>query len=109
MTDIWIPKKRNTNYDPCPEGIPDHIYAEAKSAKKFYNEEWEFWVYQVSKDHNCSVAKAEDACIRGLQKTIFRIQFIYGDKIAKWYEEYLDLGDIFNKVNHPTYLKQLGE
>lgn len=105
----WMPKKRNVRYESKPEGIPDYVYQEAMIAKKFYNEDWEFWVWNVSKDYNIPLPQAEDACIRGIQKAIHRVKYVYGDKIASWYERYLDMGDIFRKVNHPTYLNQLGE
>lgn len=105
----WMPKKRNVGYQDQPEGIPDYIYSEALAAKKFYNEDWEFWVWSEAQRYNVPLAEAEDACIRGIQKAIFRIQFIYGSQIAKWYEEFLDMGDIFRKVSHPDYIKRLGD
>jgi hypothetical protein len=100
----WRPKLRNVTFASRPEWLDESVYNEALSAKRFYNEQWEFWVWQVAQDYNCSVAEAEDACIRGLKKTLDRIKFIYGDKISKWYIQYLDMGDIFNKVKHPEYI-----
>ncbi len=105
----WMPRLRNVSYSPRPPEIPLPVYNEAVAAKKFYNEQWEFWVYEEAQRNNLPLPKVEDACIRGLQKAIFQIKFVWGDKIARWYEDYLDMGDIFRKVNHPTYLNQLGD
>lgn len=115
VTPSWRPKKRNVRYTERPEWVPDWVYTEALAAKRFYNEDWEFWVWRESINHNCSQAEAEDACIRGLKKALDRINFVYsslfgyqmGSKIAKWYEEFLDMGDLFRKVNHLTYEKKL--
>jgi hypothetical protein len=104
----WRPKKRNVRYQECPEGVPDWVYTEAVAAKRFYNEDWEFWVWQTAQEHNCSMAEAEDACIRGLQRTLNCIIVVYGDKIGRWFEDYLDMGDIFRKVKHPEYIPELG-
>ena len=104
----WVPAMRNITYQEKPEFVPDWVYTMAMSAKYHYNAQWEFWVYQVSRDHNCSVAKAEDACIRGIKKEINRFKMTYGDKIGSWFEDFLDMKDIFNKVKHPDYVKQLG-
>lgn len=106
--DIWIPKRRSVTYPDKPDFVPDWLYVQAMTAKKHYNEEWEFWVYKVSLDFNCPVPKAEDACIRGIQKEINRCKLVYGDKLGVWFEQYLDMGDIFRKVQHPDYVKQLG-
>lgn len=103
----WRPKKRNVTYQGCPEGIPEWVYTEAQTAKYQYNENWEFWVYRTSQEYNCSQAKAEDACIRGIKQVLLRMRFVYGDKIGKWYEDYLEMGDIFDKVRHPEYLPKL--
>ena len=105
----WRPKKRNIRFTEKPEWVPQHIYNEALSAKKFYNEDWEFWVWQESLKANVSVAVAEDACIRGLKKALNRIQFIWGQEVSQWYLEFLDMGDIFSKVKHPEYLPRLGD
>ena len=103
----WRPKRRNVQYEDRPEGIPEWVYTEALAAKRFYNEEWEFWVWQESLDKNVSQAVAEDACIRGLKKALDRIHLVYGEGVAKWYLSYLDMGDIFSKVQHPTYDKPI--
>jgi hypothetical protein len=103
----WRPKRRNVVYYDKPDYVPDWIYTEAKTAKKCYNEEWEFWVYRTSIDQNCSQALAEDACIRGLKKAIYQLYFVFGPKVGKWYEDFLEMGDIFEKVSHPQYLAQL--
>lgn len=105
----WRPKKRNIRIQAKPEWLPEQIYNEALSAKRFYNEDWEFWVWQEAQAHNCSVALAEDACIRGLKKALNRIQFIWGPKVAEWYIGFLDMGDIFSKVKYPEYLPKLGD
>ena len=104
----WRPKKRNIRVQEKPEWLPEYIYNEALAAKRFYNEDWEFWVWRESLAHNVSVPVAEDACIRGLKKALNRIQFVHGPKIAQWYIEFLDMGDIFRKVKMPDYLPQLG-
>jgi hypothetical protein len=90
-----------------PDWLPAEIYTEAMVAKRFYNAQWEFWVWLVSCEHNCSQAKAEDACIRGIKKELAKIKFVYGDLIGRWYEEFLEMGDIFDKVKHPVYTKKL--
>lgn len=105
----WRPSLRNVKYQEKPEDIPQAVYQEAVCAKQFYNEKWEFWVWQVAEEHNVPMSEAEDACIRGLKKAILQINHVYGDKIARWYEDFLDMGDIFNKVNHPIYINKLGE
>jgi hypothetical protein len=109
LTLSWRPKKRNVTFSPKPEWVPEWVYTQAQVAKRNYNENWEFWVYQVSQQFNCHIAEAEDACIRGIQKEINRQQLVYGPKVGKWFEEFLDMGDIFHKVNHPNYLPQLGD
>lgn len=104
----WRPSKRNIRYQEKPDWLPDTIYTEALAAKRFYNELWEFWVWEVSRTDNVSVVEAEDACIRGLKKALNRVGFVYGDKVAAWYEQFLEMGDIFSKVKHPEYIKRLG-
>lgn len=104
----WKPSMRNITVPEKPEWVPDWVFTIAVSAKYEYNARWEFWVYKVSLDNNCSVAKAEDACIRGIQKEINRFKLVHGDKIGAWFEEFLDMGDIFRKVQHPEYIKKLG-
>ena len=99
----WRPKKRTVYYAEKPPELEDWIYIEAVTAKKFYNEEWEFWVWQEALKENVSQAVAEDACIRGLKKALDQIKFVYGDKVGKWYIDFLDMGDIFRKVKHPEY------
>lgn len=105
----WRPKKRSVYYQEKPLWLDDWVYIEALTAKRFYNEEWEFWVWQESLRENVSQAIAEDACIRGLKKALDQIKFVYGDKVGQWYLEFLEMGDIFRKVQHPEYKqKQLG-
>ena len=105
----WRPRKRNIKYQEKPDWLPDYIYTEALAAKRFYNEEWEFWVYNESLNANKPLAETEDACIRGLKKALNRIEFVWGPKVAKWYIEFLDMGDIFRKVKMPEYLPQRGD
>jgi len=105
----WMPKKRNVQYSDRPPEIPIAVYQDAVCAKKFYNEDWEFWVWSEAQHYNKPLAEVEDACIRGIKKAILRTRHVYGDKIGQWYEDYLDMGDIFNKVNHPEYIKKLGD
>lgn len=105
----WRPKKRNVRYQERPEGIPDWVHTQAITAKRAYNENWEFWVWQVSLENNCSQAEAEDACIRGIQQEFHRFKLVYGDSIGQWFESYMEMGDLMQKVTHPEYLKNLGE
>jgi hypothetical protein len=106
----WRPnKKQGVTFPVKPEWVPDWVYTQAMTAKRNYNENWEFWVWEVSKEYNVSVAEAEDACIRGIQREINRYKLVYGNKIGNWFEEFLDMGDIFSKVNHPIYLPKLGD
>lgn len=100
----WRPKKRNVVFSEQPDWLPDWVYTEALAAKRNYNENWEFWVWRVSQDYNCSIPIAEDACIRGIKKAILQFKVAYGDKIGDWFEQFLDMGDIFEKVHHPIYL-----
>jgi len=99
----WQPKKRSVYYQEKPDWVDDWIYIEAVTAKRFYNEQWEFWVWQESLKENVSQAIAEDACIRGLRKALNRVRFVYGDRVGQWYEGFLEMGDIFSKVKHPEY------
>lgn len=104
----WKPTLRNCTYEPQPDFVPDEVFKEAQAAKRNYNSGWEFWVWQTAQDYNVSQAEAEDACIRGLQREINRFKLVWGDKIGSWWEEYLDMKDIYSKVKHPEYLKELG-
>lgn len=108
ILNTWRPKIRNITYSEKPEWVPDWLYVQAKAAKDHYNRDWEFWVNEVAKQYNCSQALAEDACIRGIKKEILRQYLVYGDKLGKWFEEFLDMKDIFSKVKHPDYLSKLG-
>ena len=103
----WVPKLRQIILQPKPDFVPDWVYTEAITAKRFYNAEWEFWVFKIAQDYNCSQAKAEDACIRGIKKELAKMKFVYGDKIGKWFEEYLDMDSVFATVKHPEYTKKL--
>jgi hypothetical protein len=103
MTPSWRPKKREVYYQDRPDWVPAWVYTEALAAKRYYNENWEFFVWQTSLDYNVSQAKAEDACIRGLKTAIDRLDFVYGPKVAKWYREFMEMDSIINKVKHPEY------
>lgn len=103
----WQPKLRQIIIHDKPEYVPTEIYNEAMAAKRHYNEQWEFWVFLEATKANCSQAIAEDACIRGIRKELNKIKFVYGDKVGQWYEDFLDMKDIFTKVKHPVYIKQL--
>lgn len=103
----WVPKKRNIFYQLCPVDIPEWVYIIAQNAKRFYNEDWEFWVWNVAQDYNVSQAEAEDACIRGIKKEILRMYLVWGNRVGRWFEEYLDMNDIFDKVKHPEYVNRL--
>ena len=104
----WKPSLRNCVYEPCPDFVPEEIYKSALAAKRTYNSEWEFWVWNVAQDYNVSQAEAEDACIRGLIKEINRIRLIYGDKIGNWWEDFMDMKDIYTKVQQPLWVLELG-
>jgi hypothetical protein len=99
----WRPKRRQVYYTEQPDFVPDWVYTEAVTAKRFYNENWEFWVYLEATQANVSQAKAEDACIRGLKTALDRTDFVFGPQVGKWYREFLDMDDILNKVVHPIY------
>jgi len=101
----WRPKRRQVYYTEKPDFVPDWVYTEAVTAKRFYNENWEFWVDLESKTTNVPVHIAEDACIRGLKKALDQTDFVFGPKVAKWYKEFLDMDSVFTKVMHPKYTK----
>lgn len=104
----WKPSRRNIKIDERPEWVPDDIYKTAVAAKYQYNADWDFWVYDVSQRYNVSQAEAEAACFRGIKKEFYKVRFVYGPRIGTWFEQFLDMGDIFNKFNHPDYLPELG-
>lgn len=104
----WRPNLRKCVFQDRPDYVPIEVYNEAMTHKRQYNAEWEYWVWNVSQQYNCSQAVAEDACIRGIKKEFAKMCFIWGDKIGKWFEDFMEMGDIFNKVKHPEYLPELG-
>lgn len=104
----WTPRLRNVIIYPKPDYVPDWVYTQAIVAKRNYNENWDFWVHQVSLQFNVNISLAEDACIRGVKKEMNRFKLVHGDKVGKWFEEFMEMGDIFRKVNHPEYLPRLG-
>lgn len=105
----WKPSIRNITFEDRPDFIDKSVYVEALAAKRFYNGMWEYWVFEESQKANVSQAIAEDACIRGIKTAINRIKFIYGDKVGQWYEDFLDMKDIFTKVKHFEHVKKLGD
>jgi hypothetical protein len=90
-------------YQEKPEWVPSWVYTEAVTAKRFYNENWEFWVWNEAQYYNKPVPETEDACIRGLKKAMDQIDFAYGPKIGKWYREFMEMDTLLNKVKHPEY------
>lgn len=104
----WKPNLRKCEFQPRPDFVPEEVYKEAVALKRHYNAEWEFWVWNVSEDFNVSQAEAEDACIRGIQKAFNQVYLVWGDKIGTWFEQFMELGDLMRKVDHPIYLPELG-
>lgn len=104
----WKPNLRKCEFQPRPDFVPEEVYKEAMALKRHYNAEWEFWVWNVSEDFNVSQAEAEDACIRGIQKAFNQVYLVWGDKIGTWFEQFMELGDLMRKVDHPIYLPELG-
>lgn len=104
----WKPSRRNIKISERPDWVPDEIYKTAVAAKYQYNADWDFWVYDVALRYNVSQAEAEEACVRGIKKEFYKTRFVYGPRIGTWFEEFLDMGDIFNKIKHPEYLPELG-
>lgn len=105
----WKPSLRNITYTDKPEFVNDDVYAEAKAAKMHYNQKWDFWVWQVSLEYNVSQEQAEVACIKGIKQEILRQYLVYGDKVGKWYEEFLDMDSVFKSIRMPEWQKKLGE
>ena len=108
VSTAWKPRKRNIKLYPQPDYVPDWVYTQAITIKRAYNENWDFWVWQVSQADNVPLRIAEDACIRGIKKEINRFKLVYGPKVGQWFEEFLEMKDIFSKVKHPEYLAILG-
>lgn len=105
----WRPKFSNIDQNPVkPDFVPDEIYTYALAAKSQYNTNWEMWVYTESVLHNRPLAETEDACIRGIKKMFLQNRYVYGDKIGKWFEEFMDMDSIFSKVKSwPTFEARL--
>lgn len=103
----WKPSVRKIRMHPQPDWVPDAVYTEAVAAKRNYNEKWEFLVYQTSLDYNVSQQLAEEALLRGLIKEFYKMRVIYGDKIGIWFEDFMEMGDIFRKIKLPEYKAQL--
>ena len=112
----WRPKLRTLVLQEKPDWLPEEIYKEACAHKRYYNAGWEEWVFHTADAYNVSQAEAEDACIRGIQKEFYKTRLAYtkaygeelGNRIGVWFEQFMEMGDIFNKVKHPEYLKELG-
>lgn len=107
LASSWRPRMRNITYSERPDFVDDAVYAQAKAAKWTYNANWEQWVWETAQRFNVNQAQAEDACIRGIKKEILKQYVVYGPQVGKWFEEFLDMGDIFNKVKHPEYQLKL--
>ena len=104
----WKPQRRNGKYPEKPDWVPDDIYKSAAAAKRQYNADWDYWVWGVAQQYNVSQAEAEVACVRGIKKEFYKVRMVYGPRIGTWFEQYLDMGDIFDKIKHPEYLPELG-
>ena len=104
----WLPKKNKVKIQEKPDWVPNEIYLSACAAKRQYNQDWEYWVWGVSQQYNVSQAEAEVACMRGIKKEFHKTRFVYGPRIGTWFEEFMEMGDIFNKIQHPEYLPELG-
>ncbi len=106
----WRPKKKHIKDTKKPDFVPDWVYTEAQAAKFFYNDNWEYWVYCESQKHNTPIPETEDACIRGIKKEFLKMRMVYGDKIGQWFEDFMEMGDIFSKVKKwPEFLPKLEE
>lgn len=103
----WKPSIRTCVFQEKPDFVPDEVYKEALGHKRHYNERWEFWVYLVSKDFNCSQAEAEEACIRGIKREFLKMRFIWGDRIGQWFEEFMEMDGVFKNIKLPEYLPKL--
>ena len=112
----WKPNLRKCEFQPRPDFVPEEVYKEAVALKRHYNAEWEFWVWNISMEYNVSQAEAEDACIRSIQKEFYKTKLVcvkeygedLGNRIATWFEQFMELGDLMRKVDHPIYLPELG-
>lgn len=104
----WKPSRRNIKIEERPEWVPQEIYDSALASKRQYNQDWEYWVWGVSQQYNVNQAEAEVACMRGIKKEFYKVKLVYGPRIGTWFEQFLDMGDIFNKISHPEYLPELG-
>lgn len=105
----WRPSKRNIRFQPKPDWVPEDVYKEALAAKRNYNERWEFFVWLTSQEYNVSQQVAEEACLRGLKKEFLKMRVIWGDKVGIWFEDFMEMGDIFRKIKLPEYKTQLEE
>lgn len=104
----WQPKRKKVKIQEKPDWVPDEVYFSAAAAKRQFNQDWEFWVWGVAQQYNVSQAEAEVACMRGIKKEFYKMRLVYGPRIGTWFEEFLEMGDIFNKIAHPEYLPELG-
>lgn len=112
----WRPSLRKMIIQEKPDWLPEEIYKEAMAHKRHYNAEWEYWVWAVAEAHNCSQAVAEEACIRGIKKEFYKTRVAYtktygtelGNRIGLWFEQFMEMGDIFDKFRYPDYVPELG-
>jgi hypothetical protein len=104
----WIPRERNCVYQERPDFVPEEVYSEALAAKRHYNANWEWWLFDTMKQYNCSEAEAFEACKRGVLKEFLKWDVIYGYRIGKWTREFMEMDDIFNGLKTPNYKMEIG-
>ena len=109
IINTWKPSLRKIRFQPRPDYVPKAVYSEAVGAKRVYNEHWEFFVFHTSQEFNVSQQVAEEACLRGLKKEFNKMRVIWGDKVGIWFEDFMEMGDIFRKIKLPEYKAQLVE
>lgn len=104
----WKPSIRNIKIYDRPDWIPEVVYTEAVGAKHNYNARWEYVVHRTALDYNVSQQVAEEAMLRGLDKEFKKMRVIWGDKIGKWFEDFMEMGDVFAKIKLNDYHAKLG-
>lgn len=104
----WKPSIRNIKLYDRPDWVPEVVYTEAVGAKYNYNAMWEFVVHRTASDYNVSQQIAEEAMLRGLDKEFKKMHVIWGDRIGQWFEDFMEMGDIFTKIKLNSYQAKLG-
>ena len=104
----WVPKERNCVYQEKPGFVPEGVYKEALAAKRHYNANWEWWVFNTMQEYNVNEAEAWEACKRGILKEFLKWEVIYGDQVGKWCREFMEMDDIFNGLKLPEYKLEIG-